>query len=106
MDAAKATVEAGKEMISTAPSAVSEAVASTSEKPRKASRTRDSNKKRASTAARPRKAIRKSAAKKTHSQQGPLRKRAGVLRKIAKRFKAQPPSGRSLYVPPGDRSMS
>src|SRR5262249_45622064 len=111
-DAAKATVEAGKEMISTAPSAVSEAVASTSEKPRKARRTRDSNKKRASTAARPRKAIRKSAAKKTHSQRPAsagkdlYESAQEFVRKIAKRFKAQPPSSRSLYVPPGDRSMS
>src|SRR5262249_37290447 len=77
-DAAKATVEAGKEMISTAPSAVSEAVASTSEKPRKARRTRDSNKKRASTAARPRKAIRKSAAKKPTRNAPPARGRTST----------------------------
>jgi hypothetical protein len=44
-DAAKATVEAAKEAVSTAASALSEAVAGTTEKPRKAKRGRGGTKK-------------------------------------------------------------
>jgi hypothetical protein len=76
MDAAKATVEAEKEMA--APSALSEAVASTTEKPRKLKRTRGRNKKPALTAARPRKATRKSAAKKLARKAPPARGRTST----------------------------
>ena len=77
-DAAKVTVEAEREMVTTAASALSEAVAGTTEKPRKAKRARGSTKKRASTAARPRKATKKSAAKKPARKAAPARRRSST----------------------------
>jgi hypothetical protein len=89
MDAAKANVEAEKEMVSTAPRALSEAVASTTEKPRKLKRTRGRNKKPALTAARPRKATRKSAAKKLARKAPPMRGRTSTRARRSSSAKAR-----------------
>jgi hypothetical protein len=78
VDAAKASVEAAKEVGSTAASVVTEAVAGTTEKPQKAKRAKGSTKKAVSTAARPRKTAKKTAAKKPARKVAPAQGRAST----------------------------